>query len=213
MPAGKLPDQVRLLVSIVAATVVVLHLFWLMQAMISTDKQQLNSKVLQMTEFIRLERETKLIRKRREKLPKPKKRPPIIKTPIAIAKPNPTPPKISPPNLNINMPSNSRFNPSLLGGVTIGVQRSGALIPLVRIPPRYPMRASNRRIEGWVKLEFTITEVGTVADAVVVQANPRGVFDNSALQAIKRWKFKPQIVNGKPTAIRADQLLEFKLER
>lgn len=111
------------------------------------------------------------------------------------------------------MPSNSRFNPSLLGGVTIGVQRSGALIPLVRIPPRYPMRASNRRIEGWVKLEFTITEVGTVADAVVVQANPRGVFDNSALQAIKRWKFKPQIVNGKPTAIRADQLLEFKLER
>ncbi|MEN8718672.1 MAG: energy transducer TonB, partial [Oceanococcaceae bacterium] len=67
------------------------------------------------------------------------------------------------------------------------------------------------RIEGWVKLEFTINPDGTVSDPRVVEAQPRRVFDSEARRAILKWKFKPRVVDGKPVAHRATQTIEFKL--
>jgi len=85
--------------------------------------------------------------------------------------------------------------------------------PLVRIAPRYPMIAVIQRIEGWVKVQFTITKEGKVSNAIVVDSNPKNVFDHSSLSAIKRWKFKPKLIRGVPYEQRAEQLLEFKLRR
>jgi protein TonB len=117
------------------------------------------------------------------------------------------------PNLDIPLQS-SRFNGSVLGGLQIGQgEISTNVIPLVRIPPRYPMRAANRRVEGWVKVEFTITEQGTVKDAVVIAAQPKNIFNKSALQAIKRWKFKAKILDGEAFEQRAVQVLKFKLSK
>jgi protein TonB len=65
----------------------------------------------------------------------------------------------------------------MLTGLQVGKgQISTNVIPLVRIPPTYPMRAANRRIEGWVKVEFTITKEGRVKDAVVVASQPNFCF-------------------------------------
>jgi protein TonB len=86
------------------------------------------------------------------------------------------------------------------------------VVPLVRVPPKYPMRAANRQIEGWVKIEFTISTTGTVTDAVVVDAQPADVFDDTALDAIKKWKFKEKLVNGVAVTQRAVQVLQFKLK-
>jgi periplasmic protein TonB len=66
-------------------------------------------------------------------------------------------------------------------------------IPLVRIPPDYPPGAN---IEGWVKVQFSITAAGTVRDAFVVDARPKGVFDNAALKAIARWRYSPKVDGG-----------------
>lgn len=93
------------------------------------------------------------------------------------------------------------------GGVSAGV------VPLERVPPKYPRGAANRHIEGWVKVEFTITTDGDVEDAVVIEAQPADVFDNAALQAISRWKFKGKMVNGVGVTQRAVQTLQFKLTR
>jgi protein TonB len=65
--------------------------------------------------------------------------------------------------------------------------------------------------EGWVKVAFTITARGTVTDAVVVESKPRRLFNRSALTAIRKWRFKPQVVDGKPVPVRATQVIEFKL--
>ena len=75
------------------------------------------------------------------------------------------------------------------------------------------MRAAKRRIEGWVKVEFTITKEGKVKDPVVVASQPSSIFNRAALKAIKRWKFKPQIIAGEAYEQRAVQTLEFKLSR
>jgi TonB family C-terminal domain len=90
---------------------------------------------------------------------------------------------------------------------------STGVIPLERIPPKYPARAANRHIEGWVKIEFTITTSGTVENAVVVEAEPEEIFDEAALKAINQWIFKEKIVDGVAVEQRAVQTLQFKLTR
>jgi len=70
------------------------------------------------------------------------------------------------------------------------------VIPLVRINPDYPQRAVIRNQEGWVQVQFTITAIGSVKDAVVVDAEPKDVFDAAALKAIVRWRYNPKVENG-----------------
>ena len=71
------------------------------------------------------------------------------------------------------------------------------VIPLVRIEPRYPGAALAQRQQGYVVVEFAVTELGSVDAPRVVEAKPRGVFDRSALEAVRKWKYSPKIVDGK----------------
>mgnify|MGYP001817523305 CR=1 FL=1 len=86
-------------------------------------------------------------------------------------------------------------------------------IPIFKIEPKYPRDAARKRIEGWVKLEFTITESGTVSDPAVVDSRPRRTFDRSAIQSIRKWRFKPKLVDGRPVQRKASQVIEFRLAR
>lgn len=72
----------------------------------------------------------------------------------------------------------------------------GERLPLVRVQAQYPRPALERGIEGSVVVEFTVREDGTVADARVLEADPKGVFDRSALAAIAKFKYKPTVVDG-----------------
>ncbi len=86
------------------------------------------------------------------------------------------------------------------------------VVPTYRSKPRYPPRALRAGIEGVVTVEFTITPKGTVTDPVIIKANPPKIFDKAVLRSIKRWKFKPKIVNGKPVSRRARQDIRFNLK-
>ena len=194
-----------------------LALFWLMQMMISNNQQGLKkTENIHMTEFVRLKRETKLQTKERRipDEPPPEKRPPPPKMRVQQTQvTQTTAPQMDMPMLDIPL-STKQFSGSLVNGLQIGAGGiSTNVIPLVRIPPRYPMRAANRHIEGWVKVEFTITEQGTVKDAIVIDAQPSKIFNRAALQAIKRWKFKAKIIGGEAFEQRAVQVLQFKLSK
>jgi len=97
-------------------------------------------------------------------------------------------------------------NPDQLSG-------DGDVVPIVRITPIYPRKAALKGIEGWVKLEFTITKEGTVSDVKVLDAKPRRIFNRAAIKSILRWKFKPRVVSGKAVARRATQTIEFRLQK
>ncbi len=85
--------------------------------------------------------------------------------------------------------------------------------PLVRVPPEYPRRALERGIEGWVHVRFTITTAGTVKDLVVVDSEPKGVFDEAATKAVMRWRYNPPVQNGVAVERVGEQtLVRFKLE-
>ncbi len=111
--------------------------------------------------------------------------------------------------------------PSMIEGLAVagspaelgGIPQDTEAFPLVRMEPRYPRRALQRGIEGFVDLEFTISETGNVEDARVVNAEPGHIFDGAALRAIKKWKYKPMVVDGKPVKRHGVTVtLEFELE-
>lgn len=87
--------------------------------------------------------------------------------------------------------------------------RSSEVIPLVRIQPRYPVQAARSRISGTVIVEFEINPDGTVANPRVVHSEPPNIFDDAAIKAILRWKFKPKIVNGQAVPQYASQEFKF----
>ncbi len=98
-------------------------------------------------------------------------------------------------------------------GLDIGgdIQIARELIPLVRIPPEFPQRAAARGVEGYVILRFTVTETGSVADPEVLRANPPGFFELAAKRAVLRWKYQPQIRDGKPTRVLTLTRITFQL--
>lgn len=90
----------------------------------------------------------------------------------------------------------------------------GDLMPIVAITPDYPERAKRSGTEGFVTLEFTVGQRGRVRDPRVLEAQPRGVFERSALQAIARFRYRPRVVDGQPMAVTGVRTrLRFSLDR
>jgi TonB family protein len=58
-------------------------------------------------------------------------------------------------------------------------------------PPIYPQQALRDKVEGFVIVEFNVEADGQVTDPKVIEASPEGVFDDSAVEAIKYSKFEP----------------------
>ena len=98
-------------------------------------------------------------------------------------------------------------------GLNISAGSDRDVVPLVRINPDYPPRALSRGIEGWVQIQVTITETGSVSEAVVVDASPKGVFDDAAIKAILRWRYNPKVEGAVAVARKGVQtILRFQLE-
>ena len=143
----------------------------------------------------------------------PKPQPTEIKEVILVPKFEPAPASAPAPAAVSSASSNSRA-PAKISGHGRDDSKSvvSGVVPLLRVPPKYPARAADRHIEGWVKVEFTIQTDGSVDDAVVVSSEPENIFDDAALKAIGKWKFKEKIVNGVAVKQRAVQKITFNLK-
>jgi protein TonB len=150
-------------------------------------------------------------RKKPEQPPPPEQAPPPPRMP-APARDRPTRvlPELDLPNLDLPLVGGE--------GLYLGDLRrlerpeEGDIIPVVVIRPQYPREAALSGIEGWVKVEFTITESGTVRNPRVVDARPPRVFNREAIRAILKWKFKPRVIDGVPVERRATQVIDFALD-
>jgi TonB family protein len=79
------------------------------------------------------------------------------------------------------------------------------------VQPRYPLEAEKRSVEGWVELDFTVTDTGAVEDVAVDAAKPAGVFEAAATTALLQWRYRPIVRNGNPVATRARVRIRFTL--
>ncbi len=94
------------------------------------------------------------------------------------------------------------------------VGQGGDATALVRVTPKYPPIAAREGKEGWVQVSFTISELGTVENAQVINAEPKKIFNREAIRAIKKWKYKPKMVEGKAVKQPNQSVqLDFKIDK
>jgi periplasmic protein TonB len=92
-----------------------------------------------------------------------------------------------------------------------GAAPGSGLMPVTRVAPIYPTEAVVAGIEGWVEVEFTVRIDGSTADVRILDAQPRNVFNRSAVAAVQRWRFRPPVVDGVPREARTRQRIDFVL--
>ncbi|HUQ53578.1 MAG TPA: energy transducer TonB [Gammaproteobacteria bacterium] len=196
----------RIPIAIVIGGLFTSSMFWLLWSLVGTAFDVGDRAEAQRIEFSRMRRDTEVATKRDEKVER--ERPP----------PTPETPRMafSAGGIENNVAQltpivDARGAMSRMQ-MTAGSDRD--VIPLVRINPDYPPRALSRGLEGWVQVQFTITPTGTVADAKVVNAEPKNIFDDAALKAIARWRYNPKVEGGVAVErVGVQTIIRFQLEQ
>ena len=81
---------------------------------------------------------------------------------------------------------------------------------LTEVRPVYPKEAREKEIEGAVSMDVLIDEKGKVRQVSVIEGPE--IFRAGALEAMKKFAFRPALVDGKPVAVRIRYSLKFQLE-
>jgi TonB family protein len=76
--------------------------------------------------------------------------------------------------------------------------------------PRYPRGAMQRRVQGVVWLEAIVLPDGSVGDARVTESLDVEL-DLEAIKTMKKWKFAPATLQGKPVSVIIDVEMSFTL--
>ena len=87
--------------------------------------------------------------------------------------------------------SNVAFSQKVLEGY-VGEDRT--VIEVSKIfdaAPTYPRNAIRLGREGYVMIEFDVDTDGSVLDPYVLESEPTGVFERSAIKAVRKWLFSP----------------------
>jgi TonB family protein len=72
---------------------------------------------------------------------------------------------------------------------------------LTRVQPFYPTSAKKVNASGKVEVKVTISVEGSVIEAVAISGHP--LLRSAALDAARRWVFKPTILNGIPVQVQS----------
>jgi protein TonB len=80
-----------------------------------------------------------------------------------------------------------------------------------KVNPVYTEAARRARIQGVVIVEAIIDKQGNVTNVRVLKALPMGL-DQAAVDAVKKWRFKPATLNGRPVNVYFVLTVNFQLQ-
>ena len=188
----------RIGAAFIAACAVTFALFFLMQGLVSyedvTVDEDKQFKFIDVVEDIQDQPPQRMERKV-EKPPEVEAPPPELDTPQVDIQ--------GPDKMNVGIGRANMGSGVDMGGIDLGPSQDGDYLPLVRVQPQYPRRAQERGIEGYVIVELTVNEDGTVPpeSILIIEADPKGYFERAASKAAAKFKYKPKVVNGKPQKV------------
>jgi TonB family protein len=93
------------------------------------------------------------------------------------------------------------------------VATAGSLELVHYVPPEFPLPARQEAMSGWVDVQFVVRADGSVSDIAVVGAQPAGVFEQPALDAVRKWRYRPILRDGHPINQRARVRVRFALAK
>lgn len=200
----------RLLGAAAVAAVIAFALTYVMQALVKSEMQLKEATGGKVIDFVRLKKERPVERVEREapKRVEPERQPPPPDMQLSQLE---GPAKLEVAAVAPDLAADLDINLGPGGG---GQGNDADPVPLVRVNPQYPARAMQRGVEGWVQLRFTVTAAGMVKDVEVEKAEPANYFEQAAINAVSRYKYKPSVVGGAPvetTGVRV--ILQFNLNR
>ena len=79
-------------------------------------------------------------------------------------------------------------------------------------PPIYPVDVQKRGVTGMVVMIVDVAVDGSVSAAKIDRSAGDQRLDASALEAVKKWKFRPAMKNGKPVVSQARVPVDFRIE-
>ena len=183
----------RYALSISVGAGVTFGLLFMMQLLIATGANALTEgENFRLGDFVRVERNEIIETKKEapEKPPEPEDMPEMPTPDMANNFDNAMAVSVSAPVISTGMS---------VGGVGFGIT-DGEYLPIVKVAPVYPARALNRGLEGYVIVEFTVTENGSTRDAFVVESTST-LFDRAAIEAALKFKYKPRVIDGVPVEV------------
>lgn len=166
-----------------------LGLAWFMSFLINATEIRLADSIrTQMLDFVRVKRDETVERKDR----KPE-RPQVAQAPEAPPA-NRSSEAGQDLALNVVAPTTLTADLDLGVGVATG---DGEYLPIVKVAPVYPQIALARGIGGDCMVMYTVTAAGTVKDVEVVEEQcEEPVFRRPSVDAAKRFKYKPRVIDG-----------------
>lgn len=70
--------------------------------------------------------------------------------------------------------------------------------PAARSAPRYPAHELRRYQQGWVVLNYVVTNDGRVVEPVVEQSSGSHAFEDAAMRTVRNSRYAPARLNGEP---------------
>jgi protein TonB len=187
----------RVLTAMLAGAAIALFMAWFMHYLIqSSDLTLGNSERVQMLDFVRLKREEAVERKdRKPQKPKLEEAPEVPPMPQNNA-------DASGQLLAISaMPTDTSIDIGR-GGIGFGAGE-GDYLPIVKVAPIFPQRALVKSIFGECLVRYTVTTAGTVKDVEVLKEEcSSSLFYRSSVEAAKRFKYKPRVIDGVAVEVR-----------
>jgi len=99
------------------------------------------------------------------------------------------------------------------GRLHIALNESLPLLPISQEYPLYPEEGKKKQLEDQVIVRYVIGKNGRVIDVQIIDHARDPMFDVATVEAIKNWRFRPMIKDGKPVEVVHDLAVNFQLIR
>jgi protein TonB len=91
--------------------------------------------------------------------------------------------------------------------ISISQMSEGDLVH--KILPTYPPLARAARLQGQVVLQAVISKQGGIENLTVLAGHP--ILVPAAIEAVRRWRYRPYILNGEPVEVETQITVNFSL--
>jgi len=98
-------------------------------------------------------------------------------------------------------------------GAVVAEEDKNIKIPklLKKVDPVYPEEARKALVQGVVVLRVRVNEEGLV-EQILVMKSESGLLNQPAIDAVKKWKYEPLLIEGKPTPAVFNVTVAFRLK-